>query len=71
MSLSDLHRYLALDNGGWKIQLGALDAVEAALDPAKAKVVDGKAREVARQDGGSPPSKEVYSKPARMPYGGE
>jgi 8-oxo-dGTP pyrophosphatase MutT (NUDIX family) len=71
MSLSDLHRYLALDSGGWKIQLGALDAVEAALDPAKAKVVDGKAREVARQDGGSPPSKEVYSKPARMPYGGE
>ena len=71
MSLSDLHRYLALDSGGWKIQLGALDAVEAALDPAKAKVVDGKAREVARQDGGSPPSKEAYSKPARMPYSGE
>ena len=71
MSLSDLHRYLALDSGGWKIQLGALDAVEAALDPAKAKVVDGKAREVARQDGGSPPSKEAYSKPARLPYSGE
>ena len=71
MSLSDLHRYLALDSGGWKIQLGALDAVEAALDPAKAKVVDGKAREVARQDGGSSPSKEAYSKPARMPYSGE
>ena len=71
MSLSDLHRYLALDSGGWKIQLGALDAVEAVLDPAKAKVVDGKAREVARQDGGSPPSKEAYSKPARMPYSGE
>ena len=68
MSLSDLHRYLALDSGGWKIQLGALDAVEAALDPAKAKVVDGKAREVARQDGGSSPSKEAYSEPARMPY---
>ena len=71
MSLSDLHRYLALDSGGWKIQLGALDAVEAALDPAKAKVVDGIAREVARQDGGSSPSKEAYSKPARMPYSGE
>lgn len=71
MTLSDLHRYLALDSGGWKIQLGALDAVEAALDPAKAKVVDGKAREVARQDGGSPPSKEAYSKPARMPYSSE
>lgn len=71
MSLSDLHRYLALDSGGWKIQLGALDAVEAALDPAKAKVVDGKAREVARQDGGNSPSKEAYSKPARMPYSGE
>ena len=71
MSLSDLHRYLALDSGGWKIQLGALDAVEAVLDPAKAKVVDGKAREVARQDGGSSPSKEAYSKPARMPYSGE
>ena len=51
--------------------LGALDAVEAALDPAKAKVVDGIAREVARQDGGSSPSKETYSKPARMPYSGE
>ena len=71
MSLSDLHRYLALDSGGWKIQLGALDAVEAALDPAKAKVVDGIAREVARQDGGSSPSKEAYSKPARLPYSGE
>lgn len=71
MSLSDLHRYLALDTGGWKIQLGALDAVEAALDPAKAKVVDGKAREVARQDGGTPPGEEKYSKPARMPYSGE
>ena len=71
MSLSDLHRYLALDSGGWKIQLGALDAVEAALNPAKAKVVDGIAREVARQDGGSSPSKEAYSKPARLPYSGE
>lgn len=68
MSLLDLHRYIELDHDGWKIQLGALDAIESALEPAKAKVVEGRTREIARQDGGKSPDGDGYSKPAPLPY---
>ena len=70
MSLADVRRYLELDGGNWKIQLGALDAIEAALDPAKAKVVQDEARELSRQDGGKSPDggDGQVSRPSRLPY---
>ena len=67
MTPADVRRYIEADQGGWKIMLGALDAIDAALDPSKAKITDG-ARELARQDGGKAPDSEP-SKPARLPYG--
>ena len=48
LSLGDVRRYLDLDGGNWKIALGVLDAVEAALDPAKSKRVES-GRELSRQ----------------------
>jgi 8-oxo-dGTP pyrophosphatase MutT (NUDIX family) len=69
MSLLDVKRYLDLDGGNWKIQLGALDAIETALDPSKAKIVEGKARELSRQDGGKAPDGLEPSKPSKLPYG--
>lgn len=73
MTLTEIHRVLDLDSSNWRIQLGALDAIEAVLDPAKAKTVHGHggddAREVSRQDGGVPPDEEKYSKPSRLPSG--
>lgn len=69
MSPADVRRYIEADQGGWKVMLGALDAIDFALDPGKAKVTDG-ARELARQDGGKAPDSEP-SKPSRLPYGPE
>lgn len=71
MSLTDVKRYLELDGSNWKIQLGALDAIESALDPSKAKAVQGGGREVSRRDGGESPDGGVSqpSRPSRLPYG--
>jgi hypothetical protein len=71
MTLADVKRYLELDGSNWRIQLGALDAIETALDPAKAKVIQGEAREIARQDGGKSPDggDNQVSRPSRLPYG--
>ena len=68
MTPADVRRYIEADQGGWKIMLGALDAIDFALDPSKAKITDG-ARELARQDGGKAPDGGEASKPSRLPYG--
>lgn len=68
MTTADVRRYIEADQGGWKIMLGALDAIDFALDPSKAKITDG-ARELARQDGGKAPDGGEASKPSRLPYG--
>lgn len=69
MTPADVRRYIEADQGGWKIMLGALDAIDLALDPSKAKKVDD-AREISRQDGGkAPDGGSDASKPSRLPYG--
>ncbi len=68
MSLADLKRYVDLGSGNWKVMLGAMEAIEMALDPSKAKAVEG-GREIAHQDGGKAPSDEGASRPSRLPYG--
>jgi hypothetical protein len=67
LTLTEIQRFLSLASN-WKIQLGALDAIEAAMDPAKSKMIGAHAREVSRQDGGSSPDGEAYSKPSPLPY---
>ena len=74
LTLGDVERYTSLDGAGWKVQMGALDALRAVLDPVKTREVDGgaqgTAREVARRDGGSdgetPPALKAS---APLPYG--
>ena len=68
LSLDDVHRYLELDGAGWKIQLGALDAVETILDPERSKTLKDGSRELARQDGGTQEDGEKLSRPTRLPY---
>ena len=69
LSLGDVRRYLDLDGGNWKIALGVLDAVEAALDPAKSKRVES-GRELSRRDGGAADGPlNGSSLPSRLPYG--
>ena len=70
LTLGDVERYTSLDGAGWKVQMGALDALRATLDPAKTREVDvgtqGIAREVARRDGGSDGESPVATAP--LPY---
>ena len=66
LSLLDVERYTDLDGAGWKIQLGALDAIQAVLDPDKARITDG-SREITRQDGGKMPE-ELYKAVAPLAY---
>lgn len=54
MTVAELERYLSLDSG-WKVQLGALDAIKLALDPVQSKEVEGgKGREIEREAGFKP-----------------
>jgi hypothetical protein len=70
LTLTDLHRYLELNNITWKLQLGALDAIELVLDPLKSKLEDDKiTREIMRQDGGvNKLDPVVSSMPIKLPY---
>jgi len=64
MSLSDVRRYVGDGNNGWGIQAGAMDALEAALDPDHARVGPDGGQEVARYQAPRDP------RAARLPYGG-
>ena len=69
LSLLDIRQNLKLENANWKIQMGGLAAIEAALDPSKAKITELMYREVSRQDGGkSPDETDKYSRPIALPY---
>ena len=71
LTLGDVERYTSLDGAGWKVQMGALDALRATLDPAKTREVERGVREVARRDGGSDGESQTAAPAASapLPYG--
>jgi hypothetical protein len=67
MTLGDVERWMETDQN-WRTQLGAVDAVRAALDPARARFVEG-GRETSRREGGPDPLAGGRTAPAALPYG--